>query len=320
MTPQLRQYVPARSGSPSGGAASRVFHHDSGGDPHRVDVMIIGAQKAGTSALLRYLGMHPRVRPQVVPEMTWFVDPLLQRRSFPASGARYFGGEPRDDRLSLGKLAGLMYAPEALDRLYEVNPDVHVLVILREPVARAHSAFGHARARGREPLESFEEALVGEPARFADDTSRRVCEYVERSRYANHLPAVFDRFGRGRVHVLFLEEFLADPRSVLTDALAPLGLDADDLPVALEQENGARRARWPGLARVRWNPFLRTVLRLIPSGSRMRLRRRYVSLNERPQRRPPLDADTERRLRVEFADANRELARLLGRELPPAWG
>ena len=287
--------------------------------PDRLDLVVAGAQKAGTSSLLRYLARHPRVTAQRQPELNHFVNPA-EASTFTDVSHHYFGPAPVGDTLVVGKLAGLMYEPEGLARLRREQPRARAVVVLREPVARAYSAYLHARARGREPLDSFEEALDADPARFGDDwNSRRICAYLDRSLYARHLRVVFEHLGRDAVDVVFLEELTADPRAVAGHLLSRWGLDAGDLPAQLPRENVARTARSPALASARRGQMGRALRRVLPQAARDRLRLTYRTLNELPTGSPGLPPDVERRLRLRLDPANAELAELLAVDLSRVW-
>ena len=55
-----------------------------------IDLLIVGAQKAGTSSLLRYLAQHPQICTHQQPEMNYFVDENDYKKSFSAALSRYF--------------------------------------------------------------------------------------------------------------------------------------------------------------------------------------------------------------------------------------
>ena len=288
--------------------------------PDRLDLVIAGAQKAGTSSLLAYLARHPGVTAQRQPELNYFVNPTTGASSFADVSSHYFGPAPGRDTVVVGKLAGLMYEPEGLARLHREQPGARAVVVLREPVARAYSAFQHARARGREPLESFEEALDADPSRFGEDwNSRRICAYLDRSLYARHLRVVFEHLGRDAVDVVFFEDLTADPMTVAGQVLTRWGLDPSDLPARLPRENPARAARSGTLASIRRGRPARALRRVLPRAARDRLRRTYRNLNEMPTEGPGLPAAVERRLRLRLAPANAELAELLGVDLSRVW-
>ncbi len=114
--------------------------------------MIAGAAKAGSTSLLAYLGQHPGLRVQRSQEMTFFRIDREYRLGYERAFRRYWGRVEEDGGAILAKNAGMMYSPEALDRLWWHNPDTVLLISLRDPAERAFSHYWHSRGGGREPL------------------------------------------------------------------------------------------------------------------------------------------------------------------------
>ena len=101
--------------------------------------MIVGGHKCGTTSLKEYLGAHPEVATHPQLEFTAF-----SQKDYSPGREREELGTLLDDageRLALAKHAGLYAEPFSLDRLREAAPDCRILLILRDPVARARSAF-----------------------------------------------------------------------------------------------------------------------------------------------------------------------------------
>ncbi len=284
-----------------------------------VDIMIVGSQKSGTSSLLTYLGAHPGILPQQRREMTWFTDSALAAKPFPDTF--YFDGQTANGLVRLGKLSGLMYDPGAVARLVETSPSVTVVAILREPVSRAYASYWFAQRRGRESSDRFEDAVAAGLARIESDPDweESGCRYLDWSCYAPHLQRLRHHVGDTRLHLLILEELLADPRSGVAPVLGPFGLDADALAPTVPWENSGGTARSAALARARrWGGRLDLAKRLLPPEMRETLRRHYRRFNETEAPLPPIDPGTERRLRAAFKRPNDRLAELLGRSLD-AW-
>lgn len=274
-----------------------------------VDIMIVGAQKSGTTSLLSYLGSHPAIEPQLQREMTWFTD--TDARPFPE--ALYFG--PADPAgLRLGKLAGLMYQPEAIARLAAHNPRVEVVAILRDPVDRAYSSFWHMRGRGHEhTVSNFEQAIARATERPADGATAAT-SYLEWSNYEHSVRALQDRFGDAFA-VLIFEEFISDSVGVTLPLMQRWSLDASVLRPEVSRQNPSGSARSRLAARLRRTRAARLATRVLPSASRTALRQRYVAANLTASEPPPMDADTERALRDMFREPNRRLEELLGRPI-----
>jgi hypothetical protein len=199
-------------------------------------LFILGVQKAGTTSLHDLLAQHPAIAAADPKEPNHYIKTsakqrmILQDGSTELSALPYYGTEdyaaifaPTSDetRFFLDSSTGYFPYDEALDAIAQRCTDPRVIVVLREPVSRAYSAYNWARKVGWEPLESFEEALAAEPARRAQDYWFSFW-YAGHGLYADRLVAVQKRFPDCRF-VLF-DDLIADPAQVCRDVFAWLGL------------------------------------------------------------------------------------------------
>ncbi|MEQ8717509.1 MAG: sulfotransferase domain-containing protein [Acidimicrobiales bacterium] len=199
--------------------------------------LVLGAMKAGTSALFHYLKSHPGVVAPRVKELNYFGAPHRYesfgdyRREFPH---RLYMQWPR--RRISGEATPFFSHPLGPARVRAALPDVPMVVLLREPVSRAHSHFHHARRHGHEPLETFAEAVAAEPGRLAavmeqvragDDTVQprwAKWAYLHKGMYADHLEAWFAHFPRDQILVLRSEDLRDHPAETFATVLEHLGL------------------------------------------------------------------------------------------------
>ena len=129
------------------------------------------------------------------------------------NGISEFG---QHDRTTVAKLAGLMHYPGAVERLKATAPrPAGVIVVLRNPVDRAFSAYWSARRIGREDL-PFEEAIRVGAARHSHLLDPGLCDYLGRGRYAPQLTTLFDNFSRGHVGVFRFEDLQRDAQAMFT--------------------------------------------------------------------------------------------------------
>jgi len=251
------------------------------------DFLILGAMKAGTTSLYRYLAAHPDFARRRRKEEVHFFDKHWARgvawyASFFPSRADRWRAALRGRRLFSGETSPYyLFHPAVPARVEAVLPRARLLVLLRDPVARAWSHHQHMVRKGREPL-GFEEALAREPERLrGEDESRfslahRRFSYFARGIYADQIERWIRCIGRDRLLVLRSEDFFADPCAAVSRATDFLGLPARD-PASYVREF------------TRHNPG------------------RYAGL----------DAATESRLRDAYAPHDQRLAALLGPEF--AW-
>jgi hypothetical protein len=206
------------------------------------DFVIVGAQRAGTTSLHKYLAEHPDVGRVRLGKGVHYFDTNAERsmawyRShFPLDSSKIpFKNRPTN----VGEGSPYyMFHPECPRRIHEALPGVKVIAILRDPVERAHSQWAHETARGFEDL-PFEEALRAEDERLADqepllaDPTGRSFEhqhhsYVARGQYAPQIQRLWDMFGQDRTLVLSSNQLFAEPAEVYAATLSFLGLTPHD--------------------------------------------------------------------------------------------
>jgi hypothetical protein len=200
--------------------------------------LIVGAQKAGTTALYYYLGEHPQIVASREKEVGFFVPELYadwpehphhavlysgdgtvfdDRRAYRRALAWYHGHFPLPHRLGRGRLTfeatpDYLYYPRAAERLFRYDSNLRLVVLLRDPVARAFSAWTMRRRWGdyrpliyapkREERE-FESAIAEEIDEIRSGEAR-VAEpgYVQRGLYYEQLVRYFAWFDRRQLLVL----------------------------------------------------------------------------------------------------------------------
>lgn len=252
------------------------------------DYLIVGGQRCGTTSLHHHLVQHPGVLgARLTKGVHWFDVAYDKPESW------YLGHFPFDrlrqrtsDRLGYRAVTGegspyYLFHPFVPARIRDRVPEAKVIVLLRDPVERAWSAYHHERKRGFEPLD-FEAALAAEPSRLAGQDPQLAAPnghsyhhlhhgYVARGRYLEQLERVWASFPAEQVLVLFTADLEADLAAPLGRVHTFLGLPT--LPPADDR-------RWNKQAKAHLAPHLRE------------------------------------RLQEAFAEPDRRLAERLGRPLP----
>jgi hypothetical protein len=183
-------------------------------DRSKVDFMIVGAQKCGTTTLSDILNTHPSLVCCREKEPHFFSRALDWQAELPRyeqlfhrrAGARFFEAST----------SYTFYPHRNLDlweRLYAYNPALKIIYLVRDPIERVTSAYMHSYQRGYTDL-PFERALV-ERAMLLNVT-----------RYASQITPFIRRFGSERVRILFFEDLVRDPSTLVRNLAAFLEVDA----------------------------------------------------------------------------------------------
>jgi hypothetical protein len=194
---------------------------------HKLNFAIAGAQKAATCTLDAIFRLHPQIQMASLKETHFFDDEERDWNS-PDYGAlhAYFAGQ--DDRLRGEATPVTMYWRPAVRRLHAYNPDIKLVILLRDPVTRAFSNWRHEYARRRETL-PFSEAIRGGRSRVRDEIAtgglHRYFAYVERSLYGDQLSYLSEHFPKRNIHCEIYEEFFQDRAAGLERIAKFLGVD-----------------------------------------------------------------------------------------------
>lgn len=202
----------------------------------RPSFIIIGAQKAGTSALFNILRQHPQIVPPAEKEVHFFHGLQIKYGDFPT----YHSMFPLPYRLGADKITfeaspNYLCRPECAQRIYEYAPDIKLLAILRNPVERAFSAwnmyrgFANSADAGLVKLaeyRSFEDAIT-EDIRLIEQAGGDIgpCTYVRRGMYAEQLQRYLAFFPRDSILILDYDDFLNTPDTCLASVCQFLNLD-----------------------------------------------------------------------------------------------
>lgn len=240
-------------------------------------LLVIGAQRCGTTYLSAILDAHPDIamaRP-ARPEPKVFLSDELVGRGLDWYHATYFSHVTTESIVG-EKSTSYLEDAEAAKRAESMLGRAHVVVQLRDPIARAVSNWRFSTSHGLEDrpvAEALEENLRG--SRDWDRTVSSVSPfaYLERGRYLDYLEPWYVAFPDA-VHVRFLEDVVAR-RETAADLYAALGADPAFAPPAEGRRVNASSGHAPGL-----------------------------------------DDRTRRQLRAYFRDSDERLSERLGRALP----
>lgn len=234
------------------------------------DFVIIGAQKAGSTSLYRYLATQSGVRLSCKKEVHYFDlnygrGERWYRRHFPlALGAKLRRIASLDIPVVGEATPYYLFHPLAPERMARDLPRVKLVVTLRNPVDRAYSHYQHQVRKQREPL-GFENALRAEAERLAGEEQKLVAEpgyrsekhrhfsYLARGRYAEQLERWLRCFPRDQVLVIECGNLGRDRGAVLETVLKFVGAPRRQLD-RLQQHGEYNQGAYPSMdgATRRW--------------------------------------------------------------------
>lgn len=293
----------------------------------RPDFFIVGAFKAGTTALYEYLGQHPQVFMPFHKEPMYFgadLDPRYARMS-ERDYLRLFAEARPDQRVGEAS-PWYLYSRTAAGEIKDFSPEAQIIVMLRNPVDVMHAQHSQLLFNRREDIADFAQALAAEADRRAGrrippGALRREALFYRRSvRFSEQLARYFDVFGRECVRVIVFDDLREDPASVVRSTFEFLGVDPEQA-VDLTVHNPNRRVRLGFVQRLVYRPP-GPLKRLVPKLRRLPLVHRFrdvvVAANSAAAARDPMGSELREQLTAEMAPEVEALGGLIGRDLS-AW-
>jgi len=201
------------------------------------DFLVIGAPKAGTTALHAVLARHPGLYMSAVKEPKFFLsDGPPPTKGGPGDALTYREHiwrrpeyEALFDAAPPGTLRGestplYLYDRAAMRRIRETLPGARLIVVVRDPVERAHSNWTHLWSAGLEPVGDFVRACAEEERRIAAGWAS-FWHYTGLGRYGEQLGHLFTLFPRDQVLVLRYRRLVDEPAQTLDRICGFLGVE-----------------------------------------------------------------------------------------------
>ncbi|MFQ5571826.1 MAG: sulfotransferase [Rhodothermales bacterium] len=287
--------------------------------------LVIGVAKSGTTALYHHLQAHPEVYMSPVkepnffsyegqtPELAFKPDATITRlEDYYAlfEGAR---GEK-----AIGEASPrYFHSPVAPARIRTRIPDARLIALLRHPVERAFSQYMMMLNAGAYPYRPFEQ-VFREKARSVEtwDQEPLACYGFKLSFYYDSLKRYFDCFSRDQIRIYLFEEYVSDPRSLLSDLFRFLDVDTEfvpDLQARFNPTHGVPKSMWLQQTVMRPN-WLKTMAQsMVPT--RVRKKVSAAILRTLRTSKPVLDDEVRRKFAMIYRDDILKVQDLLGRDL-----
>ncbi|NXA48656.1 HS3S1 sulfotransferase, partial [Nothocercus julius] len=167
--------------------------------------IIIGVRKGGTRALLEMLDIHPNivVAATEVHFFDWdenYVKGIDWYRSLmPFS----YGNQ-----ITIEKTPGYFTAPQAPERIHDMNSSIKLLLILRDPTERVISDYTQVyynRVESHKPVQLFEDIVIKNGAL---NTKYKA---IQRSLYDVHMEKWLKHFNLDQIHIVDGNTLIKDP-------------------------------------------------------------------------------------------------------------
>ncbi len=208
------------------------------------DALIMGAPKAGTSALHVALAQHPQIYGSPLKEPKYYMCDDAPPPAYCGPGDGHSRQEwvwRREDYLALFDAAPpgsvrlesspfYLYIASARRRIAEELPNAKLIVIVRDPIDRAYSNWMHLWVDGLEPRGDFLDAWRAEESRVAAGWAP-FWHYQRLGRYGEQLSDLLSRVDRDRVLVLRYWQLVSQPVATLNRVARFLDIAEDEVTI-----------------------------------------------------------------------------------------
>jgi len=201
------------------------------------EFFVAGAPKAGTTALHAALARHPALYMSAVKEPKFFLtDGPPPAQGGPGDAKTYrehvwrrADYEALFDPAPPGTLRGestpfYLYSHDAQRRIEALIPDARLIVVVRDPVERAHSNWTHLWSAGLDPIDDFVRACAAEGERIAAGWAD-FWHYKRLGLYGQQVQHLYSVFPREQVLVFRYRDLIDDPAGTLDRICAFLGVE-----------------------------------------------------------------------------------------------
>lgn len=284
-----------------------------------IDFLIIGVQKAGTSALHHFINQHPDIFFPKTKEISFFT----REKNFKLGDKylnSYYQGITSEKRVGNADVQ-LIFFPEAIHRVKLYNPNMKAIASLRNPVERAYSAFWYARRFGWEKASSFEEALEKETERLGGSTEEQGKTYLAHGHYSEQLERWQKTFDKRDIHIILSEDLKTHPAETVKGVFEFLEVTADISNINVTEQinvSSVPKIQWVEHALHSKALWFKRILHTTTSPKlryliTLHLIKPFVSMNAKPFTCPPMKPDTHVSLVNYYRPWNEKLSDLLDR-------
>ncbi len=278
----------------------------------KVNTLIIGAGRSGTTSLFKILEDHPEVCFSTIKEVHYFsIEDLNQRgEDYYHSFFPNYNQEP----VVASADTYLMIDYKVIKRIKAYNPEMKIIVMLRNPVDRAYSSYNYSVNYGyHEAYPSFTDSVEIEK-KLKDEPSivqQNNIGHFYAGLYAKHLKEWFKGFPSDQFLILKTDELKSEQAGIkqkLSNFLGIQPFNAENSDKEKQNANAIPKfRRFEQFLLNRENPVRRFIRWIFPSFiKRMIINSGVVDkmhdLNRTSAEYKPLDPDTRQKAMAWFKD------------------
>lgn len=213
----------------------------------KLNAFLVGAQKSATTSLYYWISQHPDICAPI--SMKDF--PYFAKDEFFEKGDSYLRQEYEKCNESSSSTTfvqgsvSYMFYPYSIQRIFDYNPASKLILVLRNPIDRAVSAYRYFVKMQKE-TETFEKAIEQEDERMQspDFAVRSDLAYLNHGLYGKQLQEIYEVFPKNQVLVLLYDELKNNPLLLTKRVFEFLEVDEGFVPeFIIKNQTGTVRSQ-----------------------------------------------------------------------------
>lgn len=276
------------------------------------NTFLIGAQKAGSTSLDNWIAKHPQVYAysslKDMPLFVKFTDNDSLNKRLLMEKPSY-----KNQKIVLHTAVNYMFYPSLIKKIAEQQPDAKLLIVLRNPVERAISAYLYFHKMLREKR-SMQDALIYKPQKNVEiSRDNNDLTYIEHGLYYNQIKNCLQYFSRSQLLILNYDELKTDATTVLKLVFGFLNIDEAFTPkLAVSNITGELKSRLLHEKMFQKNSTRTWLVNNIldpwlPVNKRRQLKKKFLEMNTNKEKTPVVFSSTKTETLQHITNKLREL-------------
>lgn len=298
--------------------------------PKYPDAFIVGVQKAGTTTLDDWLSQHPQI---------YCYDSLKDVHLFGVLSKEEIENklaqEPspyKEQKVVLQSAVNYIFYPQLLKAIKDVCPDAKLIVIIRNPVDRAVSAYAYFHKMLREKRSAEEALLYAPKTELSFSKDNNDFTYIEHGFYYRQIKDCLQYFSRNQLLVLDYADLVKEPELLTKRIFSFLAVDENFVPdFTPKNVTGEVKNQWLQEKLIKQSPLKKFIVKyfvnpVMPRSKRKMLKKRMFEMNTGGKNTDTSKKDLPENISIikeqlvpYFIDDAQQLDHLLGTNFSEKW-
>lgn len=244
--------------------------------------LVVGAARAGTTSLYRYLAQHPDVYMSPTKEINFFSQKFIPTQHIEEMSIKdynkYFQGATNEKEIGESS-PSYLWVPEAAKDVFKLLPRAKIIIILRNPVDRIISDYNFSRLFGynRDELKD----LIEKFGDVEDSSWHSPHVMIQKGMYSEQVKQYLTLFNQEQVRIFLYDELYQKPEGLMIKIYNFLDINNRFLPNLSKKYNKSGEPFFLNLPNLIQEPSICKYFfkQIIPARRRQAVRDKIIRLN-----------------------------------------